>query len=114
MLQQPNGSFTFLIFQILLKKLECYKIELDQLIESSKAYPNEEEMKNNLTSLNKKLSSLILRTEHQIAITKASEFDPPHSQLTFPSPFRKLKTIMRNIKLKWKNTRRISLKSKIG
>jgi hypothetical protein len=66
-----------LSFQILLKKLECYKIDLDTLIDSSKSYPDEEDLKNNLMSLNKKLSSLLLRTEHQIAITKVRRLCSP-------------------------------------
>jgi hypothetical protein len=56
-----------------LKKLECYKIDVDRLIESSKNHPDEEELKSNLSSLNKKLSSLTLRTEHQILVTKRAK-----------------------------------------
>lgn len=68
--QKSNMYFNNVVFQILLKKLECYKIDLDSLIESSKTYPNEEELRNDLSAANKKLSSLLLRTEHQISITK--------------------------------------------
>ena len=50
--------------------MECYKIELDSLIDKSKSFPEEAELKDTLTNLNKKLNSLILRTEHQISVTK--------------------------------------------
>lgn len=59
-----------MIIQILLQKLECYKRDLDTLIDGSKEYTNETELENSLTLLTRKLSSLVLRTEHQIAVTK--------------------------------------------
>lgn len=45
-------------------------MELDTLKDNSALHPNEEDLQNNLSQLNKKLSSLLLRTEHQITITK--------------------------------------------
>lgn len=47
-------------------------MDLDTLIEQSKAFPEEGELKNNLGSLNKKLSSLLLRTEHQLTVVKVN------------------------------------------
>lgn len=43
------------------------------MIECSRKYPDEDELKSNLSSLNKKLSSLLLRTEHQILVTKRAK-----------------------------------------
>lgn len=45
-------------------------MELDTLIDQSKAFPDEAELKNNLNNSNKKLSSLLLRTEHQLSVVK--------------------------------------------
>lgn len=48
-------------------------MDVERLIECSKNYPDEDELKNNLSTLNKKLSSLTLRTEHQILVTKRAK-----------------------------------------
>jgi hypothetical protein len=45
-------------------------MDLDTLIDQSKAFPEEGELKNSLSALNKKLSSLLLRTEHQLSVVK--------------------------------------------
>lgn len=47
-------------------------MELDTLIDNSASHPNEEELHKSLSQLNKKLSSLLLRTEHQITITNVN------------------------------------------
>lgn len=47
-------------------------MELDTLIDNSSSHPNEEDLHKNLSQLNKKLSSLLLRTEHQITITNVN------------------------------------------
>lgn len=45
-------------------------MEVDTLIEQSKVFPEEGELKNTLGGLNKKLSSLLLRTEYQLSVVK--------------------------------------------
>lgn len=47
-------------------------MELDTLVDNSASHPNEEDLQKNLSQLNKKLSSLLLRTEHQITITNVN------------------------------------------
>lgn len=45
-------------------------MDLDSLVNQSNAFPDEQDLKENLNTLNKKISSLILRTEHQIFVVE--------------------------------------------
>jgi hypothetical protein len=74
----PNQLFLFM--QNLSRKLETYSVEMSDLITKSESTSNDD-LKNNLLSLKGKLDSLILRTNHQISVTKVrskivSTFNP--------------------------------------
>lgn len=49
-------------------------MDLDSLLNQSNAFPDEQDLKENLNTLNKKISSLILRTEHQISVVEVQSF----------------------------------------